>query len=211
MVVHCWMCFKVASPTLKGIVRHIGNIHAHESNFFVNCGINLCTRTYTNFYSFKKHIYRKHRSELDCSDLSQSTLPLTEDEEHDCTYYDDNQTEIVTECEATEDRKRISALFLLKTKEVHKVTQKALDGVIQDMSSFIKLITDSMEHDIRQCLDQNNITLDTNLSNVFLQYSTLDPFQGLHSKYLQEQYYHDFLGLLVCCKGLHVHYLCLIN
>lgn len=84
----------------------------------------------------------------------------------------------------TEDHKWMSALFLLKTKEVHKVTQKALDGVIQDMSSFIKLITDSMEHDIRQCLDQNNITLDTNLSNVFLQYSTLDPFQGLHSKYL---------------------------
>ena len=114
-----------------------------------------------------QHIYQKHRSELDCSDLSQSTLPLTEDEEYDCTYYDDNQTEIVTECETTEDRKQMSALFLLKTKEVHKVTEKALDGVIQDMSSFIKLITDFMEHNIRQCLDQNNITLDTNLRMFF--------------------------------------------
>lgn len=92
----------------------------------------------------------------------------------------------------------MSALFFLKTKEGHKVTQKALDGLIQDMSSFIKLITDSMVQNINQCVVQNNIIVDTNLSEVFVQHSTLDPFQGLHSKYLQEQYYHDFLGLLVC-------------
>ena len=201
MVVHCWLCYKVAAPTLKGIVKHMGNIHSHESNFFVKCGINSCTRSYTKFYSFKKHLYRKHRRELGCSALSRSIEPRIEDEE--IYHYNDYDNETVSpesECETTEyHNKTAAALFLLKTKEIHKVSQTALDGIIQDISSFIEVITKSMERDIRHCLENNSsISVDSSLSDVFLKYTSLNPFQGLHSKYLQEKYYHDFFGLLVC-------------
>lgn len=45
----CWICYKFAS---KGVVRHMAIIHAHDSNFFIRCGLNDCPRNYTNFYSF---------------------------------------------------------------------------------------------------------------------------------------------------------------
>ena len=46
-----------AAPTLKGVVRHVGKLHAHEAGFRVCCGVSGCPRTYTKFHSYRKHMY----------------------------------------------------------------------------------------------------------------------------------------------------------
>lgn len=33
----CWLCYKVASPNSKGVVRHIAAVHAHH----ICCGVEL--------------------------------------------------------------------------------------------------------------------------------------------------------------------------
>ena len=70
MVVLCWLCFKVAAATLKGILKHIGTIHSCEPNFSITCGVHSCPRRYSNFFSFKKHLYRKHRAELELQEFT---------------------------------------------------------------------------------------------------------------------------------------------
>ena len=48
-------------------------VHAHDPAFHVVCGIAGCARSFTNFYSFKKHLYRKHQDYLDISEVMENT------------------------------------------------------------------------------------------------------------------------------------------
>ena len=56
----CWLCYKVAAIHLKGVVRHMAAVHAHDPHFHICCGIGGCARTYSNFLSFKKQRHRDH-------------------------------------------------------------------------------------------------------------------------------------------------------
>ena len=60
----CWLCSSFVATTLKAVIRHIGAVHAHDPSFYVQCGIQSCVQTYTKFCSFKKHIYRHHKEQL---------------------------------------------------------------------------------------------------------------------------------------------------
>jgi len=51
--------------SMKRVMRHIGALHAHEAGFHICCGIAGCSRTYKNFASFQKHLYRIHRDVLE--------------------------------------------------------------------------------------------------------------------------------------------------
>ena len=192
MVVLCWLCFKVAAPTLK----HIGTIHSCEPNFSITCGVHSCPRRYSNFFSFKKHLYRKHRAELELQEFT-PIFSNGDDEVH----FLNNETQAaetgadvfdVNPITSTTELKKTAALFLLKTKEVNKVSQKALDSIIEDVSSFINFIIKSLELDIKQCLTNSN-----DINEVLQKYLKLDPFYGLNTLYFQEKYYRECCGLLV--------------
>ena len=124
----CWICYKVASPTLKGVVRHMATVHAHDPRFFVCYGIQGCARTYSNFFSFMKHLYRKHRESLDMSGpyVRNSSFhgSSEDDEDHgpisDSTFenIDEERPQILSKFEHMKQM----ALFLLKAKEIRKVS-----------------------------------------------------------------------------------------
>ncbi len=50
---------------MKGVLRHLALIHSHEADFRVICGINGCSRNYSNYHSYKKHMYQRHREVLE--------------------------------------------------------------------------------------------------------------------------------------------------
>ena len=60
----CPLCSTFAAKDLKGVLRHMGTIHAHEAGFYVRCQVKDCPYTYTNYHSYKKHLYKKHRDVL---------------------------------------------------------------------------------------------------------------------------------------------------
>uniref|UniRef100_A0A1X7T5A3 Uncharacterized protein n=1 Tax=Amphimedon queenslandica TaxID=400682 RepID=A0A1X7T5A3_AMPQE len=59
----CPVCYTFASIHFTKIMKHIHHVHSFHSNFSVVFRISGCPRTYTNFLSYKKHIYRSHRNE----------------------------------------------------------------------------------------------------------------------------------------------------
>ena len=65
---NCPKCSKRAFTLMK-LVKHIGLIHAHEPNFSITCGLNNCQRSFKNFQSVRRHVYRKHRENIFCSNL----------------------------------------------------------------------------------------------------------------------------------------------
>ena len=122
----------------------MGN-HRYDPGLSIRCGINSCTETYKKFESFRSHVNRKHREALvrtahtmNTDDDAQEDGASDEHvEESDADWEKDDDDQ-----ESSEEQKRLAALFLLKTREERKVTQTALNGIVQD---FRGMWRDSME------------------------------------------------------------------
>lgn len=97
----------------------------------------------------------------------------------------------------TAARRRASALFLLKLKEHRRVTQAAVDDVVEGCQNLIQQTIVTLHSGIRSCLAKQGIDPDSisGLKDTFLNYS--DPFLELDTKYKQEEYYKKNLGLVV--------------
>lgn len=174
-------------------------VHAHDPGFYICCGIEGCPRTYSNFYSFKKHLYRKHRCNLEMDAFESN--PLSDNT-------DDNQVEF-EELEIPYDEEpQISsnfqhmkrmALFLLKTKEIRKVSQAALDGLIADFTTILQQTIHQVEYEVDAVLKENGVSISAfqGLRSVFNNSQTNEPFKQLHCKFLQEKFYREHFHMLV--------------
>ena len=136
----CPLCRSFASNTFGGVLRHIGEVHSFTPGFRVECGLGPdrnCPATYTNYHSFRSHIYKKHREELyacppqSSGSASNSREPpanfgfgADEDEENAGTQ-PLNLDEIPPDYD--EQLTRAAALFILKTMEIHKTSQVKSD------------------------------------------------------------------------------------
>lgn len=216
----CWLCYRVAAPSLKPILRYMATVHAYDPHF---CGLEGCSRTYSNFFSFKKHVYRKHRSCLSLSgpfvtssavnDTGNTSMDV---EEHleilDAEDLDDceEQLDVLGERENLVNTKfeylKQMAIFLLKTKEVRKVSQAALEGLIADFTSMLQLTIHQIKCEVRSSLKNNGLSMSTidSLEKVFHNPQRNEPFLGLETKFLQEKFYREHLNILV---SYYIHFL----
>jgi len=129
---NCPLCVSFALPHMKGVIRHIGLVHSHEAGFRVVCGVGGCTRAHRNFTSYKKHMYVKHHDVLglstrvrspDVEGLDSIMAPVNPEEE---------QEAYITQ------RDRSTALFILKTREIHRVPQSSLCHLLGYISTYIR-------------------------------------------------------------------------
>ena len=97
------------------------------------------------------------------------------------------------------DHEQQIALFLLKSKEIRKVSQVSLDGLIDDFTSLLSFKVHTLENNVQSCLLANGINMDNveSLRSLFCDPQIINPFEGLHSKYLQQKYFQEKLGLVV--------------
>lgn len=194
----CPLCHCFAAPGPKGILRHMGTIHALDSNFHVICGLQGCPRSYNNYHSYKKHMYKKHRDVLELDQSLSSQLvdsnPPLEYDNFDCFDDDMSNPPPVT---SVKDEKKTSALFLLKTTAVSKVSKSALDDLVSDFSLFLNDKLRTLEDDVTTYLRHKNVEVDSDLLKMFQSPSLTSPFQGLESEFLRKKYYTDHLGMLV--------------
>lgn len=195
----CSICHNFAAPYLKSIVRHIGSVHSFDPSFRILCGIHNCTRVYTNFSSFRSHLYRKHKKELQRgirSNRRRETHFIDANPDvnvEDGPSSENDQNMFITQCEFDEeDFRRCLALFLLKAREVHKVSQKAINGLIVDVTMLFQQYTNKLRKDF---INENNYS--ENLISIFNSLESADPFMGLHTEFLQQKYFKQKLGLVV--------------
>ena len=179
-------------------------VHAHDPHFHICCGIGECARTYSNFFSFKRHLYRKHRDCLEMDGPFITTVP-----EDNTSYGDEIDANNGGEDYLPDDRENSQstryehmkqmALFVLKTKEIRKVSQSALDGLINDFTLILQQSICSLKADVNRCLSANGVSISMfdGLDEVFEDSSKLNPFNQLESKFLQEKFFREHLDLLV--------------
>ena len=199
----CWLCNQFASPSLKGVLRHIAAVHSWEPNFFTVCGIHGCTRTYSNFFSFKKHAYRKHRDVLDTA-VRISPLYTNEMVDQDLINSEENFQQNDSMCTSTistpVDDKQNSALFILKSKVMYKIPQVHLEHLIGDVNELFERKVDILRKMLFQELDNHGIQIshDVNDSLTEIITKTLsNPFSGLETNYLQLKFFQEYFGVIV--------------
>jgi hypothetical protein len=184
------------------MVRHIGSFHAYEENFRVICGVEGCPSTYNNFLSYKKHMYRMHRSVLEVNNASLSDRSVLDSSplasETDSIHGDDLTIDLQVASSVTRSDKHKSALLLMKALAVSKVSNTAIDDlIIGDFGLLLENRIQKLRDDLTAVLSQKGIELDAELSSIFQKEYLTDPFGGLQSVFLRERFYIENMGLLV--------------
>ena len=142
--VRCPLCSWFAAKSFKVIVRHIGAVHAHSPAFYISCAASGCPRTYRNYHSYKKHLYKKHRFMLDEPSQidSDRATPMTSAIEvsHAMASEDEDValSAVLGSSSSDKNMKKEAALFVLKSKHIHKVSQSSVNGLLCDFSSMLE-------------------------------------------------------------------------
>ena len=94
-------------------------------------------------------------------------------------------------------QQRASALFLLKLKEFRKISQVAIDDIINECGDVFSHTILRLHADVRANLAASGVdeSVIEGLREVFD--NLPGPFQGLETRHLQEKFYRDHLGLVV--------------
>ena len=158
----CPLCTN--TPSLKftrisDYLKHQRLFHVHQANFRLTCGIGGCKRSYTNIGTFQNHVYSVHYCKNDDTSFSENTSDYNAttsdifDNNDECGDFNhdvdensfaDNESAQFANNESARDSlhcssnplQNSSALFLLGLKEKYKLTQVAIQGVIEGVSSL---------------------------------------------------------------------------
>ena len=140
----------ICGQNLKGVVRYVGNVYAHDSNFCICCGVDGCHRTYRKFVYYKKHIYEKHIKISHASGaglLQPEDMEVLIDDRQDGFDEDDSISLSPTDVVGNNQMK-ISALFLMKLENEFKVVSAALDCIIEDVTTLLDNKNDSLHNEL---------------------------------------------------------------
>ena len=203
MAVSCQLCH-LFLPDLRANISHIRQVHAKQPNFSLVCGIQECSQ------QFNSHVYRAHTDSVgldtsvspaedpEClnqipSCSSESAFPAYVFESNDLP--DEIQYDIwhLLGVEQQHEQ-REAAKFLLKLKEICRVSERTVGEVI---SSYRHLFAHSLrvvKANVKDSLGQVGVRM-SDISGSFN--DVPDVFEGLHTSYLQEKYFRDHFNLYV--------------
>jgi len=181
----CQFCSFAASET--DVVTHVIRTHNGHPLFSVSC--KLCGGTWKKYDSFKRHVFRKHRGSglvpWPCGSNSDNSEEMSVDQT-------DNVTDSVElyEKQLTEE----SAVFVLRLKAMHGVSQSCVNDVIMHCNSLIKTAcTVACESVVTSCSADrpSRSTLRQEFASV-----GVTAFQGLETEWKQSKYFREVFGMI---------------
>ena len=213
----CPFCnFRVMN--FSAFLSHLRFVHDNDPDFFLTCGIGGCGKTYRKLASYRTHVYRHHKDSISSSfsyqsveslpadnvnDVSDPTsvsetlldLPRTTDTSTPCSSNQSEHHEQLSDLDINIQQKA-SALFLLKMKEVFGLSQVALDGIVEESQKVFEHTVEKIRGDVLDKITHAGVDVNiTGLEEVFR--TARNPFTGLTTKYLQEQFYKKNFNLVV--------------
>ena len=210
----CKICNNFASRYCSKVLCHFGLVHSFDPSFTVTCGVDGCPKTFTKYNSFRKHILRflditvlslkstNQEGSVEIHECSMDDIPSIHSNVQDTKYdtFSDNATERVKKDTHTNQ----AALFILKAKECLKVSQLALNTMLDDINTLLNVKLHETEHKVLSLLSHNHFSeeITKKTRDIFTSEESL--FSGLHTNFNQNKYFVDHLGLVV---SVHVLYL----
>ena len=169
----------------------------HEEEFHVKCCYSDCTEDFKTFAAVKSHVYRKHYGEKKDQSL-QSLNHATVTEENTFTLVNEG-SDLASDISCLlgldiHQQKHESALFLMRLREICKLSQASIDEVVIGCQELFNNTMRRVEAGIRQKVAEVGGDMDA-FDDVFN--GLTDPFTGLETKYLQDKYIKKEFNVLV--------------
>ena len=200
--------------SLTDFLKHVKLLHSHQPGFNITCGINGCIRSFKNFRTFQDHVSAFHRG------------PGIEDGDNRVVDNgEDGDGEVDRDCEdsvfqsspepqsVTAQLQRSSALFLLGLKEKHKLTQVALQGLIEGTTALVQCRQDILRSQLLSILSSEDLpaSVTTRITECLSDDGIFGrPFLGLETQHQQVNYYKTNLRLIVSfnnkfmCRAMYI-------
>lgn len=200
---HCPLCTYSALPTLSLYVAHIRLNHADDPGFRISCTLQGCSRSFTNFCTYRNHLYAYHdlRAEENSSPVVEhdsSNEPLDDmelEESNDAT-----GTPTIESIVSEDALQRAAALMILKAREQHRIPLAVMDGVLGDFQSLYQVAMTACRTKIENSLVEAGVGDDA-IASALIHLKEGAPFtnifRGLQTQHQQLAYFRKNFGLVV--------------
>lgn len=182
---------------LSGLLKHVELFHSHQLSFSITCGIGGCLRTFHNFKVFRNHVYSIHGG--DPSNQSAHSHVEELEPANDNTDFNDSQAGVSDQSLSVENLSKPTALFLMGMKEKYKLTQAALQGIVEGVTSLIKGRLSALHAQINTIIpDSVSPEIKQNLDHLFSDDGEFCcPFLGLETQHQQLKFYQSHFDFVV--------------
>lgn len=196
----CPVCRNFKAQRLLYYLKHIHLYHAHEPGLNITCGLSGCTRSFTNFYTYRDHVYAYH------GDRDMSQLVPTDVHSGDHGGVGSSGEDYTTDREETQSPssddvlQRAAAMWILKTKEKHRIPQSSMEAIIRDVQGFLQLVLGEIHSALSSSLSEAALDASSlsSMASIFQPDSIFgNPFKRLQTQHLQFKYYKDNFGFVV--------------
>ncbi len=193
---NCPLC-NFISPNRNLWLSHIRGVHSNDDDFSMVCGISECTATYSKCSSFISHVYRKHRDVLSVPDKVEHSTCSSEHTDSVVFERSVDMEHTISQILGTDAllQQKKSALHVLNLKEVHGLSEIAVQHVIHETQSIFSHTVHRIKAGVSEHLSRSGIEAPSSLYDMFSDID--DPFKGLHTSYLQEKFYRENLDCIV--------------
>lgn len=169
---------------------------------------------YKTFYGYRSHINRRHKAILQVArdiqqpqDLVQNIHMECEEEEEAGDVMAGEPLSDEGEVDAPGDQLRsTSAAYLLRIKEMHNLSQTAVDDIVQSINTLVSTAVKSVCVNIANQLqnivhEDDDVLQNITWQTLFEQNSQeASPFKDLETENRQRQAYKEMFGLVVSMK-----------
>ena len=151
--IECPLCSDATSIKFdwRDYLKHLSLFHAHHPDFKIPCRIDGCQRSYTNIRTYQNHVSSVHNWYKDTNSVQgneeeSSTVTMESDSMQEKNDSDDcssvNESTICEGLDSASNKSQElvqnSAVFLLGLKEKYKLTQTAVQGVIEGVTNLMQ-------------------------------------------------------------------------
>ena len=200
---NCSICALFAADNLKTLLNHIGRCHRNDPNFHCVCGIDGCAKTFRKYYSWRKHINKKHEFEIRLNDNVQNNV----DPHQNMQNQDFNSIEQHVNLDQVT---KSSALYLLKLQEDCLLPKTTVKSVLQNTKTIVDETLSVVKAQVQECLTRSDVDFESipGLSDIFKEdNAATNPFHNLETQTEQEKYYKENFHQKVFAEFAHFWYI----
>ena len=203
----CPLCNCSSLPTISLYLTHIRLSHADTPGFTICCGLQGCRRSFTNFLTYRNHVYARHDLNVEV-DLGRSLEVEKEsgnEGDFDSMEGGTNTTDTPTMTDdlpvVTEDSlPRAAAIWILKARDQHRIPLSVMDTVIGDFRSLYQVSMTACRHKVATTLAEVGVSEDA-IASAMVHMDQGSPFtnvfRGLETQHQQLAYFRRHFGLVV--------------
>lgn len=186
----CSICGEFTADSRNRLVNHMGRCHSNDPNFHCICGVRNCTKTFKNYFSWRKHLKNKH-AEQPIEDRPAIDVNREADAGPNVNEVDNVNIE---------DTIRSGALYILKLQEDCSLPKSTVECVISNTTSIVQEVVSVVKTQVHDCLQRANVDFETvpGLQDIFEEDNeATNPFSNLDTESQRLSYYKEQFGLKV--------------